>query len=113
MAKPKRFYVAGDPIKHSQSPMIHNEFASQFKMSIEYLKMEVSKNDLRQFLSKSVAEGISGINFTLPLKEEAYHLVDKHSRRAAFARAVNTIWMSGEDVCSDNTDGIGLVRDLE
>ena len=113
MAKPKRFYVAGDPIKHSQSPIIHNEFASQFEMSIEYLKMEVSKNDLRRFLSKSVAEGISGINFTLPLKEEAYHLVDKHSRRAAFARAVNTIWMSGEDVCSDNTDGIGLVRDLE
>ena len=113
MAKSKKFYVAGDPIKHSQSPMIHNEFASQFEMSIEYLKIEVSKNDLRQFLSKSIANGISGINFTLPLKEEAYHLVDKHSRRAAFARAVNTIWVSGEDVCSDNTDGIGLVRDLE
>ena len=113
MTKLKRFYVAGDPIKHSQSPMIHDEFASQFEMSIEYLKMKVSKNDLRRFLAKSVAEGITGINVTLPLKEVAYQLVDKHSRRAAFARAVNTIWISGEDVFSDNTDGIGLVRDLE
>jgi len=113
MVKLKRFYVAGDPIEHSQSPIIHSEFAAQFETPIEYLKMKVSKNGLKRFLTESVAEGISGINFTLPLKEEVYYLVDKHSKRAAFARAVNTIWVSGKDVCADNTDGIGLVRDLE
>ena len=77
--------MAGDPIEHSQSPMIHNEFASQFEIPIEYSKMKVSKNEIRRFLTEAVADGITGINFTLPLKEEAYRLVDKHSRRAAFA----------------------------
>ena len=68
MGNLKKFYVAGDPIEHSQSPMIHKEFASQFGISLEYLKVKVLKNDVKHFLLRCVAEGIAGINFTLPLK---------------------------------------------
>jgi shikimate dehydrogenase len=49
----------------------------------------------------------------LPFKLEAYELADEVSERARHARAANTLSFSGEQISADNTDGIGLVRDIE
>ncbi|HCL93087.1 MAG TPA: shikimate dehydrogenase, partial [Gammaproteobacteria bacterium] len=58
--------------------------------------------------------GVAGINVTLPFKEAAFRLADEVSERAQFANAVNTVSFSDDDhIAGDNTDGIGLVRDLQ
>ena len=58
------------------------------------------------------AEGGRGLNVTIPFKEEAFALASRRSGRAERAGAVNTLWFEGTEVCGDNTDGVGLVRDL-
>ena len=60
-----------------------------------------------------MAAGGKGLNVTVPFKEEAWQMVDERSPRAESACAVNTIIRLADDrLRGDNTDGIGLVRDL-
>lgn len=113
MNKIKKFYVVGNPIDHSKSPYIHREFASQFGFSIDYRTEKVSKGELANFLSKAQEEGVTGINVTVPLKEEAFSLADESSNRALSAQAANTLCFSGGKIFADNTDGLGVVTDLE
>ncbi len=58
------------------------------------------------------AQGGKGLNVTLPFKAEAFGLCARTSARAADARAVNTLVLDREQLFGDNTDGVGLVRDL-
>ena len=113
MSIEKKFYVIGDPIEHSKSPVIHTEFAAQFGLSINYQKARVSECELADFISKLETEEIAGINLTVPLKERAFRLASKSTERAVFAKAVNTLWLSHGKIFADNTDGWGIVRDLE
>lgn len=109
-----RYAVIGNPIAHSRSPTIHAAFARQTGQELIYERilgrLDGFASDVRHFL----AEGGCGLNVTVPFKEEAWSLCDELSPRAAAARAVNTLMpLSGERLHGDNTDGIGLVRDLE
>jgi len=108
-----RYAVIGNPIAHSRSPAIHAAFARQTGQDLVYERVlgrrDGFASDVRHFL----AEGGCGLNVTLPFKEEAWSLCDELSPRAAAARAVNTlIPLTAEHLHGDNTDGIGLVRDL-
>ena len=61
-----------------------------------------------------VAAGGKGGNVTVPFKEQAYQLADVLSVRAKQAGAVNTLYIDSDGkLCGDNTDGIGLVADLQ
>ena len=55
------------------------------------------------------AEGGSGMNVTVPFKEQAFALCDVLTERAQIAKAVNTLWMENGKLHGDNTDGQGLV----
>ncbi len=57
-------------------------------------------------------EGGRGLNVTLPFKERAFRMADRVSDRARVAGAANTLLFDGTGIYADNTDGIGLVRDL-
>lgn len=106
----KRYAVFGSPIDHSQSPFIHAAFAKQTRIALDYAAIEAGPED---FAGKLAASGVDGANVTLPLKEVAFALCgDRVSTRAQRARAVNTLVRDGEGWRGDNTDGIGLVRDL-
>ncbi len=107
-----RYAVIGNPIEHSRSPEIHRAFAVQTGQSMDYGRILGTDfpRDVRDF----VAAGGCGMNVTVPFKEAAWELVDTRSARAESARAVNTIGVSKQGrLWGDNTDGIGLVRDLE
>lgn len=105
----KRYAVFGSPILHSQSPFIHAAFAKQTRIALEYVAIEADQND---FEAKLAASGVDGANVTLPLKQAAFALCASISSRARRARAVNTLIRDGDGWHGDNTDGIGLVRDL-
>ena len=109
---PDRYAVMGHPIAHSKSPFIHRRFAAETREPVAYDALLVEPGEFRAAVERFRAEGGRGLNVTIPFKEEAFALAGRRSERAERAGAVNTIWFEGTEVCGDNTDGIGLVRDL-
>jgi shikimate dehydrogenase len=108
-----RYAVIGHPVAHSQSPRIHAMFAAQTGQDIAYEKLLAPVDGFAESVKAFIAQGGRGANVTLPFKLEAYELADEVSERARHARAANTLSFSGEQISADNTDGIGLVRDIE
>lgn len=105
-----RYAVIGHPVAHSRSPRIHARFAELTGQDIEYGLIEAPPGGFGEAVAGFRGEGGKGLNVTLPFKEEAFALCSRPSERAREARAVNTIRF--EDSFGDNTDGVGLVRDL-
>jgi shikimate dehydrogenase len=109
-----RFAVVGHPVMHSKSPQIHEAFARQCNVSLSYEAIALDPIAFEQGVRNLQAGGMAGLNVTLPFKEAAFRLSDQVSERARIANAVNTLTFSGDDqLAGDNTDGIGLVRDLQ
>lgn len=106
----QRYAVFGSPISHSQSPRIHAAFARQCGVAMGYVAIEAAHAD---FAAKLADSGVQGANVTLPLKEAAFALcAGNTSARAQRAGAANTLIRDGDGWRGDNTDGLGLVRDL-
>ncbi|MCX7960398.1 MAG: shikimate dehydrogenase [Burkholderiales bacterium] len=109
-----RYAVIGNPVAHSKSPWIHAEFARATGQAIEYVAIEAPRDGFARTVAAFRAAGGRGANVTLPFKEEAFALCTARSARACAARAVNTLRFDGEtEIFGDNTDGVGLVTDLE
>lgn len=106
------YAVIGNPVEHSKSPQIHAEFARQFNEKIEYIRVLSPRDRFAATVQALRARGALGANITLPFKEEAATLVATMSPRAKLAGAVNTLKFE-DGMFGDNTDGIGLVRDIE
>jgi shikimate dehydrogenase len=108
-----RYAVIGYPIAHSKSPLIHAAFARQTGQDLEYTRILSAPDAFADTVRCFFGDGGQGLNVTVPFKEQAWRLVDAHSPRAATAGAVNTlIRLPGGGLRGDNTDGVGLVRDL-
>jgi shikimate dehydrogenase len=109
----KHFAVIGNPIHHSLSPQIHSAFAKEAGLHIDYKAVLSPLDEFKNTIHKLIAQKFSGANVTLPFKKEAYELVSNHSNHAKIAEAVNTLEFKDGQIIGHNTDGIGLVRDLE
>ncbi len=107
-----RYAVIGHPVAHSQSPKIHAMFAAQTGQDIAYEKLLAPLDGFAESLRSFIAEGGCGANVTLPFKLEAYEVADEVSERARHARAANTLTFDAGRIVADNTDGVGLVRDI-
>lgn len=108
-----RFAVFGNPIKHSRSPFIHGAFAAQCEFTLEYRAVRVELDDFTRAVTAFFDGGGSGLNVTVPFKEQAFALAEQPSGRASRAGAANTLWRDAQGVLhADNTDGVGLVRDM-
>ena len=106
-------FVIGKPIKHSLSPLIHNYWINKYQLGLEYKKMEVEK-ELLPSLVENIREGkITGLNITLPYKKDIISYVDEVSHSAKDIGAINTVFLRGNKVYGENTDGIGFTRALE
>ena len=113
MSTPRRFAVMGHPIAHSRSPRIHQLFAQQFSLALDYRAIDVAPGEFETAVRGFQEQGGSGMNITVPYKEQAWALADTRTGRAELAGAVNTYKFSSDGrIHADNTDGIGLVRDL-
>lgn len=107
------YAVFGNPIKHSKSPWIHGAFGRQFGEDITYRAVRVELEDFEGKVQGFFDRGGRGLNITVPFKERAFALADEASDRAARARAANFLMLTADGrLRADNTDGIGLVRDM-
>ena len=107
------YCVIGQPIAHSLSPSIHQSFAKNLNIDLHYDRVEVSPAELEKQLLAFAAMGGRGMNVTVPLKEAVIALASALQPRAKMAGAANTlIFASDGSYVADNTDGVGLVRDL-
>src|ERR1051326_6723142 len=107
----ERYAVIGNPVAHSRSPWIHAEFARATGQDIEYSSIEAPLQDFERTVREFHAAGGLGVNVTLPFKTAAFDYCESVTPRARAARVVNTIVL--DKAHGDNTDGAGLVRDLE
>ena len=107
-----RYAVIGHPITHSRSPEIHAAFAVSTGRNIRYERIEGSLLGFEAEALRFFEEGGSGLNVTLPFKERALALTSRCTERALCAGAANTLGFGPEGIWADNTDGVGLVRDL-
>lgn len=109
---PDRYAVIGHPVAHSLSPDIHAMFAKQTGQHLEYVKLPAPIDGFVETASEFFASGGSGLNVTVPFKQEAAAWVDALDRAAHEAGAVNTVTNESGRTKGFNTDGVGLVRDL-
>ncbi|CAH0993000.1 Shikimate dehydrogenase (NADP(+)) [Sinobacterium norvegicum] len=108
-----QYAVFGNPIKHSRSPQIHESFAEQSGEAIEYHKQCVDVDGFNDAVKQFFAASGKGLNITVPFKLEAYELADTLTKRARQAGAVNTLALQSDGtIVGDNTDGVGMVRDI-
>ena len=111
---PMDFYcVLGNPVEHSRSPWIHARFAELTGQPLEYGKRLVPLDGFAGAVARLRAEGGRGCNVTVPFKFEAFTLAHERSARSTLAGACNTLRFDGERIYGDNTDGFGLVSDIE
>ena len=109
-----RYAVVGNPVAHSLSPRIHAAFARQTGETILYEAIELPVDGFASGIDRLRAQGFRGANVTVPFKQEACDLSTELSERASTAGAVNTLIFHERDgIEGDNTDGVGLVRDLK
>jgi shikimate dehydrogenase len=108
----RHYAVFGHPVAHSLSPRIHAAFGRQAGINVDYRAIDAEPGQFTHALADFVAQGGAGANVTLPLKQAAFSLCDDLTERARRAGAVNTLVRNGDTWHGDNTDGVGLVRDL-
>ena len=108
-----KYAVIGNPISHSKSPLIHQMFAEQTGQDMSYEAIAAPLDGFATTIRRLRDEGYKGCNITVPFKHEAYALANEHSGRARAAHAVNTFLFQDNIILGDNTDGVGLVTDIE
>ena len=107
-----RYGVMGYPVSHSRSPIIHRLFALQTGEKLQYELLQVAPENLETAIRQFQRTGGKGLNITVPHKQAVVKLCDHLAERAATAGAVNTLSFRSGEIHGDNTDGIGLLRDL-
>jgi shikimate dehydrogenase len=107
-----RYAVVGHPIEHSQSPFIHAQFARMTGQALTYERLLAPLDGFEATVRGFAEGGARGCNVTVPFKSEAWALARQHSERATMAGVANTLRFDAEGWWADNTDGIGLVRDI-
>jgi shikimate dehydrogenase len=108
-----RYAVIGNPIGHSKSPQIHAAFARQTGQNLVYDRVLAPLDAFEAIVRAFFHDGGRGLNVTVPFKREAWDIVDRCEGSALAAEAVNTIKRSGTELIGYNTDGVGLLTDLE
>ena len=108
-----QFAVFGDPIGHSKSPEIHRRFGEQLSLDVTYDKVQVKERDFEAEVTRFFADGGDGLSITVPHKWTAFQMASSLSDEALLAGACNTLMPLDDELYGHNTDGPGLLDDLE
>lgn len=112
-AMSKQFAVIGHPIEQSRSPELHHAFAAKTGIDLTYVKRLAPLDGFVASMEEFFAQGGTGMNVTVPFKEQAFAQCAVLTARAQIAKAVNTLWMENGQLHGDNTDGQGLVNAIQ
>ncbi len=107
------YCLMGNPVEHSKSPWIHARFAELTGQTLHYGKRLIALDGFAPAVHAFIAEGGQGCNITVPFKFEAAALATRTSERATLAQACNVLTFRHGAIEADNTDGAGLVNDIQ
>ena len=107
------YCVMGNPVAHSKSPWIHARFAELTGQTLQYGKRLIALDGFAPAVQAFIQEGGRGCNITVPFKFDAAALATRTSARATLAQASNTLSFRDGAILADNTDGAGLVNDIQ
>ena len=107
------YALIGNPVGHSLSPRIHEQFAKQLDIPYSYTLLEPALADFESCARDFFESGGSGLNVTVPFKQQAVAFADDPSAAAAAAQSANTLRLdkSGR-IAACTTDGPGLLAAL-
>lgn len=110
--------VLGNPVAHSLSPWIHTRFAQLCQCDLKYERILVALDDSADTGFSATIQDLQqrrycGCNVTVPFKTHAFAAAALLSMRAQLARACNTLCFTPAGIQGDNTDGAGLLVDLQ
>lgn len=113
-SSPTAYAVIGHPVAHSQSPFIHAAFAAQTGEPVVYDRIDCGPQGFVSAVRDFAARGAGGCNITVPFKFDALRMARQATDRARLAGAANILRFDGaDDWLADNTDGSGLLRDIQ
>jgi len=104
----KKFFVIGNPIEHSLSPILHNYWIKNNGIDAIYEKQKLNQNQLKEFISQIREKKINGVNVTIPFKKFVIPYLDELSIEAKSTQSVNTIYFKDNKIIGHNTDIIGF-----
>jgi len=105
--------VIGWPIKHSRSPLIHGHWLDVYNIKGSYEKIAVAPETLESFIKNLKANNLSGLNITVPHKEQVFQFADVVTEDAKAIGAANTLWFENDQLIAGNTDGYGFITHLK
>jgi len=111
-----RLGLIGYPVSHSLSPKIQNAALKACGLEGDYSLFPIAPDDMRalQDLLDRVRLGeITGLNVTIPHKQNVIRFMDELTPTAQAIGAVNTIYMRESKLIGDNTDAPGFLADLK
>jgi shikimate dehydrogenase len=105
--------IAGAPVSHSLSPLIHNAWIAAAGLDAIYVPFTPPADGFARFAEGLRGGAVCGINVTVPFKEAAAGACDQLSARARAAGAANLlIFQRDGTIVGDNTDGEGMLGAL-
>lgn len=109
----EKFFVAGHPVGHSLSPVIHSVFFEHFGMKEKYGTKDILPEEFKNEVEIFKKSGVVGFNVTIPHKNSAFEVSDVVDDYTKMVGAVNTVEFKQGKVYGYNTDGIGFIKALE
>ena len=107
----KKYLVIGNPIDHSQSPLIHNHWIKKYNLFDNvYEKRKVENKDLQNIIKEIRDEKIFGVNVTVPFKKSIISHLDELHETAKETQSVNTVHKVGNKIIGYNTDASGFLK---
>ena len=107
--------LIGNPVRHSLSPKIQNYFISKYSKDAVYLAFEFPRENLKEAFNGAKKLGFTGLNVTMPYKEEVFKLIDRPDTVSSIIKSVNTVKFDQKDGTSMgfNTDAGGFIKSLD
>lgn len=108
------YLVAGHPISHSLSPLMHNTALHHYGIDAVYIAVDLEAQSLSGFSAWVNNDSFLGCNITIPYKQQLLTLPGLLSEEAAALGAINTIAKNKAkaELTGYNTDIFGFQQPL-
>lgn len=105
--------VLGHPVKHSLSPALHEFWLREYEIDGAYIPLDVSPEALQNTLPMLHDLGFTGVNLTIPHKQQGFLLSDNRDERSERISASNTLIFTESGISAFNTDAYGFMMNLK
>ncbi|HEX7947248.1 MAG TPA: shikimate dehydrogenase [Phenylobacterium sp.] len=103
--------VAGQPVTHSLSPILHNAWLQAAGIDGVYVAFPLDRHGFQRFVAGLRGGAVRGLNVTIPFKESALALADRATDLAKRSGAANVLTFEPDGrILAHNTDGVGLLQ---